>query len=393
MSKAGPGRDSRGALLPAELTSLFDDRFHRSCELVEEYVHRLTRRVFDRLELARASVEPGSWREIASRAGLSPERARVPLTWMFRTLAARGVLAARRDADGTERFVLASGAPALDPDEMVEAQRRHDASALPAYALAALAAEEYPRFLRGEAEGEEILFGPGRLPVWEAYFSNENPLYAVSNVLGAIAAEGAFPASGGEILEVGAGLGSAAAALMSRLAGAGLSARVTSHRFTDSAIPFLRRAQRSLGSHGLAYPLTFGRLDMNRPFSEAGVAPGSAALVYAVNVLHVAADLGFTLREIRIALRGDGALVFAECVRPRPEQPVYVELVFNLLTSFRSPKLEPTWRPTGGFLTPEQWADALRANGFAPTRMLPEVAALRDALPSLVVTAITARPA
>jgi SAM-dependent methyltransferase len=132
---------------------------------------------------------------------------------------------------------------------------------------------------------------------------------------------------------------------------------------------------------------------MNRPFAEAGVAPGAFALVHGVNTLHVASDLAFTLAEIRTALAPSGSVVISECIRPFPGQPVYVEFVFNLLEAFRSPRLDPPWRTNGGFLTPEQWTTGLLANGFRDVRVVPDIAALRDVYPSFVVAAVVAQKA
>ena len=109
-----------------------------------------------------------------------------------------------------------------------------------------------------------------------------------------------------------------------------------------------------------------------------------------MNTLHVAHDLAFTLSEIRRTLQPGGKLVLSECVRPFPGVPVYVEFVFNLLEAFRSPILVPPWRPNGGFLTPEQWTGALEAGGFTDVSLFPDIVALRDAYPSLVVAAIVA---
>ena len=86
-------------------------------------------------------------------------------------------------------------------------------------------------------------------------------------------------------------------------------------------------------------------------------------------------------------------LVATECVRPYTGQPIYIEFVFNLLESFQHPRLVPEWRPNGGFLTPEQWGRALEANGFRDVAFFPDVRAIRDAYPSFIVAAITARRA
>ena len=165
---------------------------------------------------------------------------------------------------------------------------------------------------------------------------------------------------------------------------------MSSYRFTEISIPFLRRGQKALTAHFPETAFAFARLDMNKPFAEAGVAPGSYALVYGVNTLHVAHDLAFTLREIRDALAPRGSVVISECVRPFPGRPIYVEFVFNLIEAFREPVIVPEWRPNGGFLTPEQWTRALEANGFRDVRVVPDIAALREVYPSFVVAAVVA---
>ena len=100
--------------------------------------------------------------------------------------------------------------------------------------------------------------------------------------------------------------------------------------------------------------------------------------MYAVNTLHVAHDLAFTLDEMRRALEPGGQLIVSECVRPRAADTLYPEFVFNLLETFRSPHLHPAYRPNGGFLTPEQWTDALEAAGFRDVRLLPDITRIRD---------------
>jgi SAM-dependent methyltransferase len=112
------------------------------------------------------------------------------------------------------------------------------------------------------------------------------------------------------------------------------------------------------------------------------------SLVYAVNTLHVAHDLAFTLGEVRRALAPGGRLIVGECVRPRAGQTVYAELVFNLMETFRAPLLHPEYRPNGGFLTPEQWTAAFGAAGFRGLRLLPDVAALRDQVSGFSVAAV-----
>jgi len=383
------GGDMRSSLLPPEILPLFDDAFVRSCDLHEEYVFRLTLDVFRATGLAPVCGTPVTIDDAIAKAGLDARASRVPLDWILRELAARGVL--QTSTQGMEvRYQLPGDLPELDAASVRDAQERHDPAALPSYAIASLAAAHYPEVLRGETTGDKVLFGPDRIGTWSDYFSNANLLYAISNTIGAIACDAALPPGGGAILELGGGLGSAAVALLARLRSKGRAGDVASYRFTEVSIPFLRRGQKSLPAEFPETPFAFARLDMNKPFAGGGVAPGSLALVHGVNTLHVAADLAFTLREIKTALAPGGVVVISECVRPFPGQPVYVEFVFNLLDAFREPVLDPAWRPNGGFLTPEQWTAGLEANGFRDVRIVPDIAAIREVYPSFVVAAVVA---
>jgi SAM-dependent methyltransferase len=378
-------------LLPPALTPLFDASFIHSCVLYDEFVYRLTLQVFRSAGLEVASREPGSAGEIAGRAGLETGRALAPVDWMLRQLAARGVVEEVDAGGAARRFRARASLPALDPGIVREEQRRHQPSWLPSYVLAETVAQDYAAFLRGEATGEAILFSPARFRLWVDYFSNDNGLYTVNNRVGAIAVEQWMPRGGDSILELGGGLASAATALLERFEGAGRLGEIREYRFTEIVPAFLRRGQQALQARfpGAAF-LTFERLDMNRPFQEQGVAPGSLAVVYAVNTLHVALDLAVTLGQIFQALAPGGRLIVSECVRPHPDQAIYVEFVFNLMEAFRSPRLHPTYRPNGGFLTPEQWRAAMEAAGFVDVRFLPDIVRIRGRFPAFYVAAIGA---
>ncbi len=374
-------------LLPAPVAALFGTAFIRSSHLYEEFVSRLALQVFRDAGLAEAAREAGGPEEIAARAGLEPARALTPLRWILRRLAERGLL----ERSGADAFRLHEAPSELDPASIREAQRALDASWLPSYVLAEQVARDYPTFLRGARSGEEILFSPARLRLWAEFFSNDNGLYAVNNALGAFAAHAWMPRGRAAILEIGGGLGSAAVALLEELRAASRWEEIDAYRFTELVPAFLRRGHQALRARlGDAPFLTAAPLDMNLPFGEQGVAPGSVSLVYAVNTVHVARRLDVTLRSIFDALRPGGRLILSECVRPRPGALVYVEFVFNLLETFRAPELHPRYRPSGGFLTPPQWRDALEAAGFVDVRTLPDGADFWARFPGFYVAAIGA---
>jgi len=395
LAEAAETASALAQMLPPSLAPAFGASFIRSSHLYDEFIHRLTLRCVRATGLEAAAREPGCPEEIAARAGLETHRALTPLDWILRRLAARGLLEASGAGGGPRRYCVRRALPDLDPAAIAEEQRREDPSWLPSYVLADTVAPDYPAFLRGERTGEEILFSPSRLPLWGAFFSNDNGLYAVNNLVGAVAVEEWMPPGPVAVLELGAGLGSATVALLQRLRMAGRWGEIRDYRFTDIVPVFLRRGQQALQTR---FPdascLKFAVLDENRPFGEQGARPGSLSLVYAVNALHVARDLHFTLREILGTLAPGGRLVIAECLPPTPDGAIYSEFIFNLMQTFRAPVLHPDYRPRGGFLTPPQWRRAMETAGFVDVRTLPDIDRVQRRFPAFCVGAIGAtRPA
>ncbi|HUP34138.1 MAG TPA: methyltransferase [Candidatus Limnocylindria bacterium] len=374
-------------MLPPYLLHVIDASFLRSHLLYDEFVYRLVLKVIRETGLESAIQEGGSAEAIAARERLEVGQAVVPLDWMLRLLAARGVLEELRG----EEFRARGPLPTADPVAVRDEQLQHDPSWMPSYVLAETVAQDYPAFLRGAVAGEEVLFSPRRLRLWVDYFSNQNGLYAVNNKVGAAAVEQWLPLDSGVLVELGGGLGSGALAVLERLGAAGRLGAIQEYRFTELVPAFLRRGEQALRAHRPeSVPMRFDALDMNRPFEAQGIAPSSVTAVYAVNTLHVAHDLDFTLGQILRTLRPGGWLIISECVRPYPRQAIYAEFIFNLIQTFRSPRLHPVYRPNGGFLTPDQWKGAIEAAGFADTRFVPDVMRIRRQVPDFFVGAIGA---
>lgn len=264
------------AILSPRISPPFTGTFIRSATLYDEYILRLTLGIFRITGLAKAAETPGTTDELVARAGFEPGRARVPVDWMLRRLSHRGIVE-QQEAQGGARFQLRGEAPHLDPAEILEAQRRQDASWQPSYVLAETVAQDYPVFLRGERTGEEVLFSPGRLRLWVNFFSNDNGLYVVNNLVGAGAVAELMPAPPVSIMELGGGLGSGAAALLDELRRSGRWADVREYRFTELVPFFMRRGQQALETR---FPdasfLKFSALDMNRPFGGRGSRPGAS---------------------------------------------------------------------------------------------------------------------
>jgi len=240
---------------------------------------------------------------------------------------------------------------------------------------------------RGETTGEQGLLR--KLMLWTTYFSNDNRYYALNNQVSARAA--AERLAGGAVLEVGAGLGSATETLLELLRARGTLERLSEYRVTEPVVLFRRRAERLLMPRHAGVPLAFAALDLNQPWAEQGVVAGSMALVWGVNVFHLARDLGAVLREARAALAPGGWLVVGEGVRPFPDQVVGAEFPFQLLESFVDVRIDPATRPTPGFLTAEHWQQALAAAGLAEITLVPDVVRLRALHPGFFAAAICGR--
>src|SRR5262249_55409219 len=117
----------------------------------------------------------------------------------------------------------------------------------------------------------------------------------------------------------------------------------------------------------------------------------SYALVWGVNVFHLARRLDDTLLEALAALVPGGWLVVGEGLRPGINVPVGAELPFQLLDSFHDVVLDAATRPTAGFLTAELWIDALRRTGFDDIALVPDVIALRESYPGFLAAAVCGR--
>lgn len=373
-----------------EVRSLFTPEFILCCEHFDRFTTDMVLQLTRELGLGPALQEGSTAAGLVARQGYAP-RAEVPLEWFLRKLAAAGYLDAT--GPGPEVTYRARGPlPIGDPDREEARALAIDPRSIPPFTVVRAMVEHVPAFLRGEKTGEEILFSPVRLPLWFEYFSNDNLLYAINNRLGAEAVVRALPVGRpATIVELGGGSGSAALALAERLARDAALPRIGRYVFTEIVPTFLRRAERNLKAGFPELPVQFLRVDMDRDLMAQGVPPGSADVVYAVNTVHIAKDLGATLERIRETLKPGGVAVFSECVRPFAGQPIYVEFVFNFLENFTGVATDAATRPNHGFLTPGNWRDAFRAAGFEAPQILPNVEELARHYDAFFVAAVSAR--
>jgi SAM-dependent methyltransferase len=357
--------------------AVFSERLYQSIELMERYSVDVAIDLARRLNLI---DHLSQWRSVDELCRvLSFQRSfRFALHWILERLAEIDCVEAR--IDGHTRFYRFRHAP---PRPDLSNLRSVGLSIDPANAatldLLDYAAKLYPAVATGEQSGDHNLLGPQGVPLWLKYFNNDNFTYAVNNWVGAtLAAERASTQRTLRILEVGAGPGSASEVLLRLLDERGLLPRVERYVVTEPNAFFLRCGQRKLASQYPDLPLEWSALNLDLPWSAQGIKQGEFDLVYAVNVIHVSKDLLFSLNEARSALASGGWLVIGECLRPYVNQPIYPELMFQILESFTNVQTDPEVRPNPGFLTAEHWRRAFSRAGFQRTEVAPQTDRIRE---------------
>jgi hypothetical protein len=184
-----------------------DLRLIEGAELVEALVASSSLGVLAELGITEGDLDTTT-DELSVRAEIAEDR-RPAFAWILRHLAHRGLL----DLDGDN-----VGALRPSPWSAVELETALSALRGTVGATAALiarSAEGYPAFLRGRRLGMQILFDAETLPLWEAYFSNQNPFNHAFNALTAYAAAKATEGREGlRVFEVGGGCGSSGQSLL-----------------------------------------------------------------------------------------------------------------------------------------------------------------------------------
>ena len=390
--KAG-GSDPRLAECLQEFPSaIFSERLYQSMELMERYSIELAVDLLGQLKL----VEPlATWRsadELCGLLGFQP-RFKVALQWILARLLQSGCLQ-RRHNGSTRSYCLQNGPWKPDLKYLRTLGLDIDPTNAATLDLLDYAASAYPIVATSYQSGDHNLFGPQGIPLWLNYFHNDNLTYAVNNWVAAAAALDRLSVRPTlRVLEIGAGMGSATEILIKLLNERGLLPRLERYVITEPNAYFRRCNQRKLAALHPNLPMEWNTVDLNSPWIAQGIGSEQFDLVYAVNVMHISKNLLFSLSEARSALAAEGWLVIGECVRPYDDQPIYPELMFQVLDSFTDVETDPEFRPNPGFLTARQWRRAFLKAGFARTEVAPDVERIREIYPHFFTGAICGQKA
>jgi len=367
--------------------SVFSERLYRSIELMERYSIDLAIDLLRRLDLMDQLGEWRSANELCQVLSFQPGF-RFALGWILERLVETGCVEVRANG-GTRSYYLRRAPWQPDLERLRAVGLNIDPANAASLDLLDHAASLYPAVASGEQSGDHSLFGPQGIPLWLKYFHNDNLTYAVNNWVSAIlAADRLSTQPRLRILELGAGAGSASETLVRWFDQCGLLPQIERYLITEPNAFFRRRAQRELAKQYPGLALEWAALDLNLPWDAQGVASSEFNLVYAVNVLHVSKNLLFSLNQARSALTGDGWLVIGECLRPYVNQPIYPELMFQILESFTEVQTDPEIRPNPGFLTADHWRRAFTRAGFEHAEVAPDIDSIRQIYPHFFTGAI-----
>jgi SAM-dependent methyltransferase len=386
-----PPRDVRLAhLLKDYPAPVFSEQLYQSIELMERYSIDLAIDLLRRLDVVDQLDEWRSADELCDMLSFQP-RFRFALSWILERLLETGCMDVRVDGN-TRSYHLRRALWEPDLAQLRVVGINIDPANAATLDLLDHATSLYPAVARGDQSGDQSVIGPQGIGLWLNYFNNDNLTYAVNNWVSAVvAADRLSMRPRLRILEVGAGPGSATDALLRCLDERGLLPRMERYLITEPNAFFRRRGQRELAKRYTDLPLEWDALDINSPWDAQGVASGEFDLVYAVNVLHISKDLLFSLNQARSALKENGWLVIGECLRPHLNQPIYPELMFQILESFIDVQTNPEFRPNPGFLTANHWRRAFARAGFQGVEVAPDIDAIREIYPHFFTGSICAR--
>jgi acyl transferase domain-containing protein/SAM-dependent methyltransferase/acyl carrier protein len=220
--------------------------------------------------------------------------------------------------------------------------------------------ESLPQILTGRMSALETLFPNGEFTRAEGLYQHA-PLAAYFSSIARAALEGLQrerPGAALQVLEVGAGTGGTASALLPVL-----PKDRTVYHFTDVSDIFLNNAARKFA----AYPfVSYEHLDIEREGVEATYGANSVDVIVATNVLHATRDIRKTIANVRSLLAPGGILILTEATDYLP----WFDITTGLIEGWQ--RFEDGLRGDHPLLPTETWQTLLRDGGFEQVTAFPD---------------------
>ncbi|MEV4202904.1 amino acid adenylation domain-containing protein [Micromonospora globbae] len=300
---------------------------------------------------------PHTLDEVYRATRVAPRHRRLLRRWM-RALTEAGVL---RHDDG---YRLADAPPLSARAWDAAAERAAsvgESAELVRYFQSSAAA--LPALLRGDEDPLALLFPGGELAVSDNLYADALFNRWANAVAGAAVRALAERLPGPvRIVEVGAGSGGTTKAVLDALDGLDVD-----YLYTDLSAFFLGAGRQRFGDRP---GMRFAVLDLDADLAGQGIAPNSADIVVAGDVLHATRDVPATLRRLRGLLAPGGHLVLLEMTREHYQIMTSLELLVRLdddLGDFADLR-RGTDRT---FLHGDEWRTLLTDAGASPVLDLP----------------------
>ena len=175
------------------------------------------------------------------------------------------------------------------------------------------------------------------------------------------------------VLEIGAGTGSTASALLPLL-----PPEASEYHFTDVSDAFLNRARQKFAAYRF---LRYGLLNLELDTAPQGYPEGQFDVVAATNVLHATRDLRATIRRVKSLLAPGGILILCEATTHFG----WFDVSTGLIEGWQL--FEDGLRNDHPLLPPETWKAALLEGGFETVSVYPPAGSPAEALAQRVVVA------
>ena len=235
--------------------------------------------------------------------------------------------------------------------------------------------ERLPSLLTGRLSPLETLFPGGDFTRAEDLYERA-PLSQYFSAIARAAVDGIVRsrrAASLRVLEIGAGTGATAAAVLPALDRTGAT-----YEFTDVSQWFLDRAARKFS----AYPFVrYSLLDIEQVGTEQHRASGSFDVVLATNVLHATRDICATIQNVRALLAPGGVLILCEATAYLS----WFDVTTGLIEGWQA--FGDPWRKGHPLLPAVDWLQVLESAGFERCQAYPEAGSPAEILGQHVIVA------
>ncbi len=344
------------------IRSLFTANYYKGYKALEKYISKVIFRVLHEMDIINfLQKDYRTVDDIVERFNLHAQ-SRPLLNWMLIYLKQMGYL-----HNGDSSYVMKADRSDVDTKENIKEIVDLMPTANIFIQLTTHVQMGIGNFLMGRKNGSDILFANKTVSdLWNDYFNNNFYGYSTLNYGAAYGITKWFSQTGGKsILEVGSGTSGATIKVFQMLRDNNLLDSMDTIILSDIVPSLLDLGNKNINNCIKAPPWYEQRLlDINVPFIEQGFSSDALDIIYGVNVMHVAHNLGFSLREAYRHLNKDGLLVIAETIRPVDNRALHHEIIFDLLNNYYDVKLDALMRPYHGFLTKERWIRYFEMTGF-----------------------------